>query len=151
MLLLARRKMALMSDPYNLQRFVDAQAPPEFDNVCAELRNGQKINHWMWYIFPQIEGLGTSQTAQKFAISSRVEAEAFLQHPVLSQRLRFCTQLVNLVDAQSIDKIFSYPDNLKFHSSMTLFSHISPDDMIFKEALRKYFDNKRDQATLKRL
>jgi uncharacterized protein (DUF1810 family) len=138
-----------MYDAYDLQRFVDAQTPV-YSDVCAELRDGQKRSHWMWFIFPQMKGLGSSHNAQKFAISSRSEAEAFLQHPVLGQRLRHCTQLVNSADAQSIDQIFGRTDTLKFRSSMTLFAHASPDP-VFREALRKYFDNKPDQSTLDRL
>jgi len=130
-----------MHDAYNLQRFVNAQAPV-YSSVCAELLDGQKRSHWMWFIFPQIKGLGHSQYAQKFAISSRAEAEAFLQHPVLGPRLRECTQLVNSADAKSINQIFSYPDDLKFLSSMTLFAHASPDDGVFREALNKYFGAK---------
>ena len=139
-----------MNDPYRLQRFVDAQNPV-YEQVCAELRRGQKTSHWMWFIFPQIRGLGSSETAQYFAISSRQEAIAYLEHPVLGLRLRECTQLVTRVEGKSIDQIFGYPDNLKFHSSMTLFARASEDDEEFLAALKKYFAGKFDQATLDRL
>ena len=114
-------KFANMNDPYDLQRFVDAQ-DPAFEQVCAELHAGRKRSHWMWFIFPQLKGLGHSETARKFAISSRQEAEAYLQHPILGPRLRRCTQLVTEVEGRSIEQIFGYPDDLKFHSSMTLFA-----------------------------
>jgi uncharacterized protein (DUF1810 family) len=139
-----------MSDPYDLQRFVDAQNPV-FEQVCAELRQGRKKTHSMWFIFPQIKGLGTSHMAIKFAISSRQEAEAYLKHPVLGPRLRECTQLVNLVQGRSIDQIFGYPDDLKFRSSMTLFANTTCENQIFKDALEKYFAGEPDRLTLERL
>jgi uncharacterized protein (DUF1810 family) len=138
-----------MTDPYNLRRFVDAQNRV-FDDVCAELRNGSKRGHWMWYIFPQIKGLGYSQESQKFAISSRKEAEAYMQHTVLGPRLRKCTQLVMLAPISSIVAIFSHPDDLKFRSSMTLFAQVSPDKL-FCEALQKYFNGEVDQFTIEHL
>jgi uncharacterized protein (DUF1810 family) len=138
-----------MTDPYNLRRFVDAQNPV-FDGVCSELRNGSKRGHWMWYIFPQIKGLGYSLLSQKFAISSRKEAEAYLQHPVLGPRLRKCTQLVMLAPVRSIAAIFSPPDDLKFRSSMTLFAQVSQDNL-FYEALQKYFSGESDQLTIEHL
>src|SRR6266849_5587179 len=126
--------MTSMNDP--LQRFVDAQNPV-FERVCAELRQGRKQTHWMWFIFPQIKGLGTSQMATKFAISSRQEAEAYLKHSVLGPRLRECTRLVNQVEGRSVNQIFGYPDDLKFRSSMTLFASTSCENAIFKDALQK--------------
>jgi uncharacterized protein (DUF1810 family) len=137
-----------MNDP--LQRFVDAQNPV-FERVCAELRQGRKQTHWMWFIFPQIKGLGTSQMATKFAISSRQEAEAYLKHSVLGPRLRECTRLVNQVEGRSINQIFGYPDDLKFRSSMTLFASTSCENAIFKDALQKYFGGEPDRSTLERL
>ena len=139
-----------MDDPYNLQRFVDAQSPV-FEQVCAELRQGRKSGHWMWFVFPQIKGLGNSRLATKFAISSRQEAEAYLNHPVLGPRLRECTRLVNLIDKRNIDQIFGYPDNLKFCSCMTLFAHSTEANQVFKDAVKKYFAEEYDHATLKRL
>lgn len=102
-----------MDDPFDLQRFVDAQAPI-YPQVLAELRGGQKQSHWMWFIFPQIKGLGSSPMARRFAISSRAEAEAYLRHPSLGPRLRECTQLVTAIDDRSIDAILGTPDDLKF-------------------------------------
>ena len=139
-----------MSGPYNLQRFVDAQNPV-YEQVCSELRAGRKSGHWMWFIFPQIKGLGHSHLASKFAISSREEAEAYLEHPILGPRLRECSRLVNLVEGRSIDEILGYPDDLKFRSSMTLFAHATSDNQVFKDALRKYFEGEFDRLTLERL
>jgi uncharacterized protein (DUF1810 family) len=139
-----------VNDPYNLRRFVDAQ-DAVFEQVCAELRDGRKRGHWMWFIFPQIEGLGHSALARRFAISSREEAEAYLKHPVLGPRLRECSRLVTLVEKRSIDQIFGYPDDLKFRSSMTLFAHATPENQVFKDALQKYFAAEFDRSTLERL
>ena len=126
------------TDPYNLQRFVDAQ-DGVFEQVCAELREGRKRSHWMWFVFPQLKGLGHSLMAERFAISSLDEAEAYLDHPVLGPRLRECTQLVNQIDGSTVDRIFGYPDNLKFRSCMTLFAQVPADNQVFKDALEKYF------------
>jgi len=139
-----------MKDPHNLKRFVDAQNPV-FEQVCAELRQGYKTSHWMWFIFPQIEGLGHSETARKFAISSREEAEAYLKHPVLGPRLRNCSRLVTLLEGRSAHQIFGSPDNLKFHSSMTLFASVASDNVVFKDALQKYFGGELDSLTLQKL
>lgn len=139
-----------MDDPFNLQRFIDAQ-DPLYAQVCEELRNGRKRSHWMWFVFPQIEGLGTSAMAQRFAISSLAEADAYLRHPLLGERLRQATQYVNVVDGRSIEDIFGYPDYLKFHSSMTLFERAAIDKEPFAEALRKYFHGEADPLTLERL
>jgi uncharacterized protein (DUF1810 family) len=137
-------------DPYDLQRFVDAQNPV-FEKVCAELQTGQKRSHWMWFIFPQLGGLGSSYMAARFGISSRQEAEAFLKHPVLGPRLRKCTGLVNLVEGRSINEIFGYPDDLKFRSSMTLFASTTPEDQVFKDAINKYFAGEPDRLTVEQL
>jgi uncharacterized protein (DUF1810 family) len=139
-----------MNDPYNLQRFLDAQ-DSVYEEVCRELRDGYKRSHWMWFIFPQIKGLGHSPLARKFAISSLQEAEAYLKHPILGSRLRECTRLVTLLEGRSIDQIFGSPDNLKFRSSMTLFAHATPDNEVFKHALQKYFGAEFDPLTLERL
>jgi uncharacterized protein (DUF1810 family) len=136
-----------MEDIYNLQRFVTAQ-DPVFEQVVKELAAGQKWSHWMWYIFPQIKGLGHSAMAQKFAISSKAEAQAYLAHPVLGSRLRQCTQLVLDVQGRSIEQIFYSPDDLKFRSSMTLFIASTTDHDLFRKALEKYFRGKPDQLTL---
>ncbi len=139
-----------MNDPYDLQRFVDAQNPV-YQRVCAELRDGRKKSHWMWFVFPQIEGLGSSPLARKFAISSLVEAAAYLAHPTLGPRLTESLRLVNLVEGRPIEQIFGYPDHLKFRSSMTLFAHATPDNKVFADALHKYFEGEFDAATLARL
>jgi uncharacterized protein (DUF1810 family) len=138
-----------VSDPFNLERFVVVQ-DLVYAQAIDELRAGAKHSHWMWFVFPQIEGLGRSETARKYAISSREEAEAYLHHPTLGPRLRECTRLVCLVEARSAHEIFGAPDDLKFHSSMTLFANVAPDD-IFSEALAKYFGGEADPATLDRL
>ncbi len=134
-------------DPHNLQRFVDAQNPV-YGQVCAELRAGRKRSHWMWFVFPQIQGLGYSPLARKFAISSLEEAKAYLDHPILGPRLRECCRLVNLVEGRSIEEIFGYPDDLKFRSAMTLFAHAGPDNRIFQDALEKYCDGEDDPLTI---
>ena len=136
-----------MNDPYDLQRFIDAQ-DPVFDQVCSELGAGQKRGHWMWFIFPQVRGLGQSDMATKFAISARDEAEAYLKHPVLGPRLRECTRLVMLVEGRSINQIFGYPDDLKFRSSMTLFASATTEAQIFKDALQKCCAGEPDRLTL---
>jgi uncharacterized protein (DUF1810 family) len=139
-----------MNDPYNLQRFVDAQNPV-YEHVCAELRNGRKETHWMWFIFPQLRGLGRSEMAMEFGISSRQEAEEYLKHPVLGPRLKECTSLVNLVEGRSIHQIFGAPDDLKFRSSMSLFASVTTDNQVFKDALKKYFGGEFDPRTVERL
>jgi uncharacterized protein (DUF1810 family) len=138
------------ADPYNLQRFLDAQHRL-YGQVCAELRSGQKQTHWMWFIFPQIKGLGISTTAQKYAISGIDEAKAYLDHPLLGLRLRECSRLVNEVSGRSIEDIFGYPDHLKFHSSMSLFAQVQPNDKVFTDALRKYFKGEFDRKTIAQL
>lgn len=139
-----------MDDPYNLQRFVNAQ-DPVFKQVCAELQSGRKRGHWMWFIFPQIAGLGHSATAQRFAIASLEEARAYLQHRILSTRLSRCTQIVNFLEGATAEQIFGHVDCLKFRSSMTLFSRASSGDDIFDYALQRYFDGEPDDLTLAKL
>ena len=136
-----------MTAPYNLHRFLDAQEGV-YDTVLDELRAGRKSSHWIWFIFPQLTGLGRSGTAQHFAIGSLDEAKTYLQHPTLGPRLRACTQLVLDVNGRSAEEIFPYPDNLKFRSCMTLFLTAATDNTLFKAALLKYFDGKPDQLTL---
>jgi uncharacterized protein (DUF1810 family) len=139
------------ADPYNLQRFVDAQREI-YGQVLSELRDGRKQSHWMWYIFPQIKGLGSSPMAQRYAISNLDEARAYWGHPVLGERLRECTQLVTAVPSQSIEDILGYPDNLKFHSSMTLFAQAAkPSSTVFEDALSRYFRSEYDHLTMERL
>ena len=139
-----------MKDPFSLKRFVDAQSRV-IDQVCSELQAGRKCSHWMWYIFPQISGLGSSAMAREFAISSLTEAAAYLDHPVLGPRLRTCTERVNAIEGRSIEEVFGYPDHLKFHSSMTLFARAAPNEPAFQAALQKFFAAKLDQLTLDRL
>jgi uncharacterized protein (DUF1810 family) len=142
--------MVVVNDPYDLQRFVDAQERL-YEQVCAELRNGQKKGHWLWFIFPQLRGLGHSAMAIAFGIASREEAEAYLDHAVLGPRLRECTRIVKLVEGRSIHQILGYPDDLKFRSSMTLFASVASDNQVFKDALQKYCGGELDQLTLERL
>ncbi|WP_175963000.1 DUF1810 domain-containing protein [Burkholderia pyrrocinia] len=139
-----------MDDPHDLQRFVDAQ-DSVYAQVCDELKNGHKRSHWMWFVFPQIEGLGDSAMAQRYAITTLAEAVAYLQHPLLGERLRECTRLVNQVEGSSIQTIFGYPDYLKFRSSVTLFAHATADNAVFVEALEKYFGGEADHSTLARI
>ena len=139
-----------MADSYNLSRFLKAQ-DPVFEQVCSELGDGRKQSHWMWFIFPQIRGLGQSSTAIEFAISSREEAEAYLQHSILGPRLRKCTQLVLDIEGRAVEEIFGYPDDLKFRSAMTLFAYVASDNRIFEDALQKYFGGEPDPLTLDRL
>jgi uncharacterized protein (DUF1810 family) len=139
-----------MEDHFNLQRFVEAQ-DFVYEQVRAELATGRKRSHWMWFVFPQIAGLGSSHRAQRYAISSRAEAAAYLAHPVLGPRLRECTALVTATSGRSIHDIFGSPDDMKFHSSMTLFAEATPDNADFLAALVKYFAGALDPATLARL
>jgi len=138
------------ADPFRLQRFADAQERI-YERVCAELREGQKRSHWIWFIFPQIRGLGSSPTAVEYAISGREEAVAYLAHPILGPRLEECTRLVINVKGRGIERILPYPDDLKFRSSMTLFAQVAPGNRLFSDALAKYFDGQPDPLTLERL
>ena len=139
-----------MEDPHDLQRFVDAQEPV-YDRVLEELGRGQKSSHWMWFVFPQIEGLGRSSTARKYAISSAEEARAYLQHPLLGARLRECTRLVLQVEGRTGRQIFGSVDDLKFRSSMTLFALAGADSRVFEEAIEKYYSGEYDPMTIERL
>ena len=143
------------TDPWHLQRFVDAQSTC-FAQVRSELIAGHKLTHWMWFVFPQMSGLGSSSAAEHFAISGPEEADAYLLHATLGERLRDCTALVNASEGRTIENVFGPPDDLKFHSSMTLFawttSHGPAMQMlgndVFRKALAKYFDGLPDQSTL---
>ena len=137
-------------EPYRLSRFLDAQGPV-YEQVQLELRRGRKASHWMWFIFPQIVGLGASPMAKEYAITSLDEARAYLKHPVLGQRLGECVDLVNGIEGRYVEEIFGHPDHLKFQSSMTLFSQAAPDDRRFTDALQRYFDGAPDPFTLQRL
>lgn len=138
------------NDPFDLQRFVDAQAPV-YRNVVEELRSGRKRSHWMWFVFPQLRGLGGSPTAVHYGISSLDEARAYLRHDVLGPRLRECARLVNEVQGRSVGDIFGSPDDLKLRSSMTLFAQATDDHQDFVALLDKYYDGRQDQVTLERL
>lgn len=142
--------MSNLSDSFDLQRFVEAQESV-IDEVKQELRSGRKRSHWMWYVFPQIVGLGRSEMSHRYAITSREEAEAYLSHSILGPQLRECTDLVNALDGRSANDVFGSPDDLKFRSSMTLFEAVSDDPESFETALEKYYDGDRDQKTLDRL
>jgi uncharacterized protein (DUF1810 family) len=135
---------------FDLNRFACAQNAV-WPIVLAELRAGKKRTHWMWFVFPQIAGLGSSETARKFAIYSLEEARAYLKDAILGERLRECTKLVLEADVTAIDSIFPYPDNLKFLSSMTLFSAAGPDASLFLAAIDRYFRGRPDENTLRLL
>ena len=122
-----------------------------FEHACAELRNGQKTEHWMWFIFPQLAGLGFSDMARRFAIASLEEAQAYLDHPFLGPRLRLCTQLVNTLSDRPINQILGSIDGLKFRSCMTLFACATPDNELFRRALEKFCGGQADQSTLRML
>ena len=134
------------NDPYSLERFVEVQARC-IDDVQKELREGRKRSHWMWFIFPQLKGLGYSAMANFYGIGSRKEAEAYLAHPVLGPRLRSCTSLVMQAEGRSIAEIFTDPDDMKFRSSMTLFAAVDSESELFKNALKKYFAGQPDEKT----
>ena len=131
----------------NLQRFIDAQKH-QYQDAIHELQNGRKRTHWMWFIFPQLDGLGHSDITQHYAIKSADEAHAYHDHPLLGARLIECTLTVLNINGQTVLDIFGYPDNLKFHSCMTLFSAISEPDSVFELAINKYYNSKPDQSTL---
>jgi uncharacterized protein (DUF1810 family) len=139
-----------MSDPFELQRFLDAQAPV-MDDVLGELRRGRKESHWMWFVFPQIQGLGGSPMARRYAIASREEARAYLAHPLLGARLRECTRLALAHAGLGASEVFGYPDDLKLRSCLTLFAAAAPEEEVFAEGLRAFFGGAPDQATLARL
>ena len=136
-----------MSD---LSRFVDAQERV-YDDALSELRAGRKTSHWMWFVFPQIAGLGRSPTAQRYAITSLGEAEAYAAHPVLGARLRECARALTQLEGRSAEQVFGGIDALKLRSSMTLFARAAPDEPLFRAVLEQYFGGEEDPATLERL
>jgi uncharacterized protein (DUF1810 family) len=142
--------MESASDPFDLQRFVDAQ-DRVYGQVLDELRAGRKRSHWIWFIFPQIAGLGSSATAARYAITSLDEARAYVNHDVLGPRLHECARLVNAVRDRSIGQIFGSPDDMKVRSSMTLFAHATEDNDDFAELLTRHYDGEEDPSTLRRL
>jgi uncharacterized protein (DUF1810 family) len=137
-------------DPFNLSRFTLAQVGI-YPRVLTELRGGQKRTHWMWYIFPQIDGLGQSTTTKFYAIQSLEEAQLYLEHPVLGPRLRECAEAVLAIEGRTVDEIFGYPDEMKLKSSLTLFASVTDPDSVFARVLKKYFDGERDDRTLQLL
>jgi uncharacterized protein (DUF1810 family) len=141
-----------MDDLYNLQRFVTAQnAGGTHDRAVEELRRGRKTSHWMWFVFPQIAGLGHSHTSRTYAISSLEEARSYLRHPVLGPRLRECAAIVATSPARTAEDIFGGIDTQKLRSSMTLFLRADPSDAVFQRVLDRYFDGSPDPATDQRL
>ena len=139
----------LSKDPFDLERFVQAQAA-DYDQALSELRDGEKRSHWMWYIFPQIEGLGQSSMSHRYSIKSAGEARAYLDHPILGPRLRECAEVVNGIVGRSAHEIFGSPDDMKLRSSMTLFAQVSTD-AVFDQILRKFFNGQHDSKTLRQL
>ncbi|SQF98740.1 NTP pyrophosphohydrolaseincluding oxidative damage repair enzyme [Paucimonas lemoignei] len=139
-----------MDDTYNLQRFVQAQAPV-FEQVLSELHEGRKQTHWMWFVFPQITGLGRSETARFYAITGIDEARAYLAHPLLGERLEHCAKLIEPQLQWTARQIFGSPDDLKLHSSMTLFAIAAPERPIFQAVLDTFFDGSHDRLTVEKL
>lgn len=137
-------------DPHGLKRFLSAQ-DGVYERALSELKDGQKRTHWMWYIFPQIDGLGYSPTARHYAIRSHEEARQYLNHPVLGKRLLECTEAVVALRGGSLSEIFGYPDDMKFRSSMTLFEQVAGPGSVFSSALDRYCKGERDTATLRLL
>jgi uncharacterized protein (DUF1810 family) len=142
--------MESVSDLFNLQRFIDAQARV-YRTVVDELRAGRKRSHWIWFIFPQIAGLGSSPMAARYGIGSLDEARAYLRHDVLGPRLRECARLVNAVQGRPIEQIFGFPDDLKVRSSMTLFARATEDNQDFVELLERYYAGEEDPLTVAQL
>ena len=138
-----------LDDPFDLNRFISAQ-DKVYDRVLVELRNGSKRSHWMWYIFPQLDGLAQSTTSKYYAIKSREEAIAIINHPILGTRLKECAEAVLAVDGKTVSEIFGYPDDRKLKSSMTLFSEVATDS-VFARVLNKYFQGEQDKKTLQLL
>ena len=138
------------SDPHNLNRFVQAQQD-DYEQALREIRSGRKQSHWMWYIFPQFEGLGFSSTSKRYSIKSVAEAEAYLGHPVLGPRLRDCAEATVAVEGRTALEIFGSPDDMKLRSCATLFASISPAGSVFDRLLGKYFRGERDGKTLRLL
>ena len=141
-----------VNDPFELQRFVDTQdAGGAYDGAVRELGNGRKRSHWMWFVFPQITGLGRSATAQHFAISGLAEARAYLAHPVLGPRLVECARILTELPGTDAVAVFGPVDAQKLQSSMTLFTRAAPDEQIFHRVLEQYFAGKSDDGTTSRL
>ena len=142
--------MPVTDDRYDLQRYVDAQERV-YRTVVEELTAGRKRSHWMWFVFPQLRGLGSSPTAVRYGIGSIDEARAYLAHQLLGPRLRECARLVAAIDGRSAEEVFGWPDDLKLRSSMTLFSHAAADNHDFVAVLERFYDGEEDPATVARL
>jgi uncharacterized protein (DUF1810 family) len=138
------------TDPHNLTRFLRAQEG-DYEQALTEVRNGQKYSHWMWYMFPQYDGLGLSSTSRRFSIKSRAEAEAYLQHPVLGPRLAECCEAVLGVEGRTAHEIFGSPDDMKLRSCATLFAQVSPVGSVFEQIIDRYFGGDPDPKTLRLL
>ena len=139
-----------MSDPYDLTRFVRAQEQ-SYQQALSELERGRKQSHWMWYVFPQFDGLGTSPMSMRYSIKSSAEARAYLEHPVLGPRLVECAEAMLAVDGKSARAILGSPDDMKLKSCATLFAQVSPSGSVFERLLDKFYDGERDAATLRLL
>ncbi len=139
-----------VTDPHNLSRFVEAQTA-DYERALAEIKSGRKRSHWMWYIFPQFAGLGFSSTSRHYAIKSRAEATAYLNHPILGPRLMQCTEAALGVEGQSAHDVFGSPDDMKLRTSATLFAQVSPAGSVFHRLLDKYFQGQPDERTLQLL
>ena len=137
-----------MDDPYDLERFVRAQTD-DYELALSEIMSGRKRSHWMWYIFPQIEGLGSSAMSRQYAIKSRAEARAYLDHALLGPRLLACVEALLGLEGRSAEQIFGFPDDRKLRSCATLFASVSPSGSVFDRLLEKYFQGERDAATLR--
>ena len=140
----------MQGNSFDLERFLDAQSSV-YEQALAELRAGQKRSHWMWFVFPQIEGLGHSSTSTRYAIRSLEEARAYLKHPLLGSRLRECAEAVYSVEGRTASDIFGFPDDLKLRSCMTLFAAVAEPESVFLRVLEKYFQGKQDERTLQLL
>ncbi|HEV8123561.1 MAG TPA: DUF1810 domain-containing protein [Gemmatimonadales bacterium] len=139
-----------MTDPHDLSRFIRAQTD-DYEHALSEIASGRKRTHWMWYIFPQLDGLATSATSKLFAIKGIEEAKAYLAHPVLGPRLLECAEAVVAIEGRSAREIFGNPDDLKLKSSATLFAAVLPPESVFERLLAKYYDGLRDDKTLQLL
>lgn len=136
-----------MNDPYDLNRFMQAQQN-DYERALFEVKSGQKRSHWMWYIFPQFDGLGFSPTSKRYSIKSLAEAKAYLNHPILGSRLLECAKAVLSVEGKSAYEIFGSPDDMKLRSCATLFAHVSPAGSVFEQVIDKFFQGERDPKTI---
>ena len=144
---MAEMKSENADDPYDLNRFVQAQER-DYERALSEVKNGRKRSHWMWYIFPQFDGLGFSATSKQYAIKSVAEAKAYLSHPILGPRLIACAEAALSVEGRTAHEIFGSPDDMKLKSCATLFAYVSPEGSVFEQVLNKFFHGDRDQKTL---